>query len=78
LVERWGAGASWIHDESEQPHEAQLLKLDISQAKKLLGWAPKWSLFTALNSIVEWHKEWLNGGDIKAITLKQIHKFENL
>ena len=78
LVERWGAGASWIHDESEQPHEAQLLKLDISKAKKLLGWAPKWSLFTALNSIVEWHKEWLNGGDIKAITLKQIHKFENL
>jgi len=76
LVERWGAGASWIHDESEQPHEAQLLKLDISKAKKLLGWAPKWSLFTALNSIVEWHKEWLNGGDIKAITLKQIHKFE--
>lgn len=78
LVDRWGAGASWIHDESEQPHEAQLLKLDISKAKKLLKWAPKLSLFTALDSIVEWHKEWVQGGDVKAITLKQIHKFENL
>ncbi|MDA7591469.1 CDP-glucose 4,6-dehydratase [Pseudomonadales bacterium] len=78
LVERWGAGASWIQDESEQPYEAQLLKLDISKAKTLLGWAPKWSLFTTLDSIVEWHKEWRSGGDVKAITLEQIHKFEDL
>jgi len=76
LVEQWGDGASWIHDESDQPHEAKLLKLDISKAKKLLEWAPKWSLFTALDSIVEWQKEWLKGGDVKAITLKQIHEFE--
>lgn len=78
LVEQWSDGASWIHDESEQPHEAQLLKLDISKAKKELEWAPKWSLFTALDSIVEWHKEWLKGGDVKKTTLKQIHKFEKL
>ena len=77
LVERWGSGASWIYDESEKPHEAQLLKLDISKAKNLLEWAPKWRLFTTLDSIVEWHKELLEGGDVKAITLKQIHKFEN-
>ena len=77
LVEQWGAGASWVHDDAEKPHEAQLLKLDISKATKLLGWEPKWSLYTALDSIVEWHKEWLKGGDVKTITLKQIYKFEN-
>ena len=77
VVERWGSGASWIHDESDQPHEAQQLKLDISKAKKLLEWVPKWSVFIALDSIVEWHKEWLNSGNVKAITLQQIHKFEN-
>jgi CDP-glucose 4,6-dehydratase len=76
LVERWGAGASWIHDESEQPHETQLLKLDISKAKQLLGWQPKWSLFRTLDSIVEWQKVWLSGGDLKALTLKQIREFE--
>ena len=76
LVERWGSGANWIHDESEQPHEAQLLKLDISKAKTLLEWAPRWGLFTALDSVVEWHKQWLDGGDVKATTLKQIRQFE--
>ena len=77
LVERWGDGSSWIHDESEQPHEAQLLKLDISKAKKLLGWQPKWDLFEALDSIIEWQKAWLTGQDIKAVTLKQIRQFED-
>ena len=77
LVERWDSSANWFQDESEQPHEAQLLKLDISKAKTLLEWTPKWSLFTALDSVVEWHKEWLEGGDVKAITLKQIRQFEN-
>jgi len=77
LVERWGDGSSWIHDESEQPHEAQLLKLDISKAKKLLGWQPKWDLFEALDSIIEWQKAWLSDQDIKAVTLKQIRQFED-
>ena len=76
LVERWGAGASWIHDESEQPHEAQLLKLDISKAKQLLGWEPKWSLFRTLESIIDWQKAWVNGEDMKVLTLRQIREFE--
>ena len=76
LVERWGDGASWVHDESEQPHEAQLLKLDISKAKNILKWAPKWTLFRTLDSIIEWEKAWLNGEDVKALTLKQISQFE--
>jgi CDP-glucose 4,6-dehydratase len=76
LVECWGAGASWIHDKSDQPHEAQLLKLDISKAKKILEWTPKWSLYRALDSIIEWEKAWSNGEDIKALTLNQIREFE--
>ena len=76
LVERWGSDVSWVQDGSEQPHEAQLLKLDICKAKELLCWTPKWSLFQALDSVVEWQKEWLEGGDMKAITVKQVHQFE--
>ena len=76
LTKQWGNNASWVHDESEQPHEAQLLKLDISKANKSLEWAPKWSLFKALDSIVEWHQNWIDGSDIKKITLKQIHEYE--
>ena len=76
LVDRWGDGARWVHDVSLQPHEAQLLKLDISKAKQFLGWQPRWSLFRTLDSIVEWQKVWLSGGDLKAVTLKQIRQFE--
>lgn len=76
LVEHWGAGASWIFDDTAQPHEAQLLKLDISKAKNLLKWTPEWSLFRALDSIIDWQKEWIKRGDMKAFTLKQILQYE--
>jgi CDP-glucose 4,6-dehydratase len=78
LVQEWGSGVCWAQDKSEQPHEAQLLKLDISKAKNHLQWFPKWDIHSALDSIIEWNKEWLKGEDMKAISLKQIHKFENL
>lgn len=76
LVEHWGTGASWVHDTSKQPHEAQHLKLDISKAKNILEWSPKWNLFRALDSIIEWEKAWFENKDLKALTLKQVHEFE--
>lgn len=77
LVEHWGAATGWVHDESEQPHEAQLLKLDISKAKSILNWSPTWNLNMALDSVIEWHQEWLKGRDLKSTTIRQIHAFEN-
>ena len=76
MVSKWDADSSWVHDMSEQPHEAQLLKLDITKAKMLLGWKPTWNLAVALDNVIEWQRDWLNGVDAKLISLKQIHKFE--
>lgn len=76
MAEKWGSGATWIHDESNHPHEAQLLKLDISKAKNRLNWSPKWNLSEGLDSIIEWHKIWSSGGDARKITLEQISKYE--
>ena len=76
LVNQWGNNANWSHDRSEQPHEAKLLKLDISKANKLLGWSPKCNLYKSLESIIEWHKNWLNGGNVRNFTIKQIHEYE--
>jgi len=72
IVEQWGAGASWQLDTNPQPHEAQLLKLDISKAAAQLKWQPRWSLEQALDSIVEWHQCWLAQRDIREKTLNQI------
>ena len=76
LVDCWGHGASWAADMSIQPHEAKLLKLDISKAKKMLDWTPRWSMFKALDRTVDWQKAWLNGQNIKTFTIEQIHEFE--
>ena len=71
----WGNGASWSHDQSEQPHEARYLKLDISKAGAELGWHPRWSLDEALSEIVSWHRTWRSGGDMRTECLTQINRF---
>ncbi len=76
MVEHWGQGASWELDNNPQPHEAQLLKLDISKAAALLKWHPRWSLSQALDSIVDWHQGWLSGGNVREITLNQIAQYQ--
>lgn len=76
MANRWGNGASWAIEAREQPHEAQLLRLDISRAKHVLGWIPKWDLDVALDSIIEWHRKFNAGEEMQAITLRQIADFE--
>jgi CDP-glucose 4,6-dehydratase len=76
LVAHWPTKVAWKLDGSEQPHEAQLLKLDISKANALLKWSPRWGLSTALESIIEWHHAWLEGKDMKKVTLNQINSFQ--
>jgi CDP-glucose 4,6-dehydratase len=51
--------------------------LDITKAKKLLGWKPKWPLDTALDKVVEWTKEYKNGADMKNVSLNQIKEYMN-
>ena len=72
LVEYWGEGAQWALEDMPQPHEAQLLKLDISKATSRLNWSPHWMLADSLVHIVDWHRCWLSGGDVRAKTLSQI------
>jgi CDP-glucose 4,6-dehydratase len=76
LVNYWPSKASWVLDAAEQPHEARLLKLDISKAKARLNWVPNWSLSKALESIVDWHLAWIAGEDMKQITINQINRYE--
>lgn len=75
LVKKWPSPVVWEADKDHQPHEAQLLKLDISKAKAMLNWEPKWDLATALNSIILWHESWLNDLDMREVTLSQIDEY---
>ena len=77
LVTLWPAEVSWVLDGSEQPHEAESLRLNISKVKKRLKWRPTWDLNKALQSIIEWHQSWLNGEDMRCVMLSQINNYEN-
>lgn len=77
LCKTWGDGANWTLQPGEHPHEAGFLKLDISKARQRLGWAPRWTLETALERITEWHRDWLAGVDMRERTLAQIDAFQH-
>jgi len=77
MASQWGSGAKIKIDDGYHPHEASILKLDISRALNYLGWAPKLSLQKALGLIVEWHKAYLADHDMREITLQQIKVFND-
>jgi len=77
ICDLWGEGATYAIDTNPQPHEANYLKLDCSKVKAELGWYPKWNIHTALKSIVEWNKAWLNNEDTRKVCFKQIHDYLN-
>jgi len=73
----WGSGASWSVQSGEQPHEANLLKLDISKARQRLHWSPRWTLDTAIQLIVKWHQSWRRGQDMRSLCLSQINQYRS-
>lgn len=78
VVSEWGQSASWEKEGKEQPHEAQLLMLDCSKARSLLGWQPKWQIETALQKTIQWYKAYQVNENMLDISLLQIQQYVNL
>jgi len=77
LTESWGKESQWKLSEVVSPHEANLLKLDSSKSRSLLGWHPIWGLEEALVKICSWHRSYVAGSCVKDATLRQIIVFQN-
>lgn len=75
IAELWPGDLPWTRDAGEHPHEAHYLKVDSSRARARLGWAPRWDLERALESIVEWYGALRDGADMRAVTLAQLEAF---
>jgi CDP-glucose 4,6-dehydratase len=75
LVKIWGNDASWVLDQSTQPHEANYLKLDCSKAKHELNWYPRWEVSSVLEMIVDWNKGFRSGAGMKNVCLQEIKKY---
>lgn len=52
----WGSGTYHVEVNNNNPHEAGLLKLDISKAKKELNWKPVLDAHTAVERTINWYK----------------------
>jgi CDP-glucose 4,6-dehydratase len=75
MVEQWGGAARWERDAGYHPHEARFLKLDISKAREGLGWEPRWQLPDVLGRIVRWHRDYQDGGDMRAACLRDVFDY---
>ena len=75
MLQKWGQEESWVLDPVKQPHETQLLCLDITKATHELGWKPKWDLMTTLDKTVDWYKAYAEGKDMYALSEQHISDY---
>ncbi len=74
-IETWGSGAYETPDIPEKPHEAGLLKLDITKAKKELGWQPVFDARRAIEETIAWYQY---PGDRAQFTRQQTDRYFDL
>lgn len=77
-LKNFGRG-SIIVDKSSQPHEADLLKLDISKANTYLNWYPVYNIKEAVDSTINWYKEYYvnKNRSMYDYTIGQIEKYQS-
>lgn len=78
VADLYGSSRLWSTEKHHQPHEAELLALDASKAKELLGWSDKLKFREAVEWTVDWHKR-INAGESAFLVSKaQIVKFNEI
>ena len=73
----WGSGDYNKPETHGQPHEAGLLKLDISKSVTILGWKPKYNASLAIEETLNWYNELGKNDSIILFTKTQIINFVN-
>lgn len=74
VVEYYGKGELKDASVSGALHEANMLMLDITKAKRQLGWYPRWSLNECVKATVEWYKNYREE-NVYELCFKQIEDF---
>ncbi len=77
-IESWGKGKYIIENDLNQPHEAGLLKLDISKSISELKWTPKLNAKEAVSLTMDWYNQFnVEKNKIDLFTESQIKLFLN-
>ena len=72
-ISAWGKGVYHTPPLTNQPHEAGLLKLDISKTTNELGWQPQYNSRKAIEMTLDWYKAFCDKGHLQ--TQEQIQRF---
>ncbi len=78
VAHAFNSDIGWKQDMNSNPHEASLLALDASKAKKILNWSDKLSFIDSINWTIDWHKQVDAGQKPLNVTLNQIKQFADL
>jgi CDP-glucose 4,6-dehydratase len=71
----WPRDSGWVHDETEQPHEAALLSLDSGRAVRELGWSNLLPYPDSLRWVISWHRAVTEGEDPREVTVRQVSEY---
>ena len=75
VVADYGRGTVKVH-KRDNLHEANLLMLDITKAKTVLGWQPVYTAKQAIAQTVAWYQRFYRGEKMLDFTLSQIEHYE--
>lgn len=63
----WNQIQAQFTTDSEQKHEAGLLKLDITKSREVLGWKPVWESKKATEVTVKWYKDYYEKTQVSSL-----------
>lgn len=76
IIRSYDIGSLIDASDPEALHEANLLMLDITKAKSLLGWAPRMDLDQTIDLTVDWYKRYATE-DVYSLCVEEIRKYVN-
>ncbi|MFT7098318.1 MAG: CDP-glucose 4,6-dehydratase [Rickettsiales bacterium] len=79
ICQNWGGKNKVQLDiEPNQLHEANLLYLDCTKARKELGWIPKLDIDQTIKKTCDWYKNYsLSNSNTLKLTINQINRYQN-
>jgi CDP-glucose 4,6-dehydratase len=78
LIREWGEGSWEDRHDPRAPHEAGLLRLDITKAEARLGWRPRWRFDETFRRTIEWYRAFHDGAGpeaLRALCRRQISEY---
>jgi len=78
IIQQWGKGEykKKSKEQDKKYHEAKVLRLNSTKAKKSLGWSSIYTNNESLSETIEWYAQYNNNkNNMKEFTIKQIQKY---